>query len=404
MKRNILKSIFLCFAVVSLGLFVACNKEVTVKSINPVASTIPEEILTTEVGQALTSIQLEVLSSNGSKETINLAISMLSNEDISKLRTAGTHEITVTYEGVETKITVTIVAPEVDVPSVDGPEISFTLDIVEKNLKAGGTLPDEYGLYVWTWSDLTDGMFVPTNNGKFNAPEGYTGVVFIVMPVGVEPNWDAKIDQTFDLEIVDGVVCEIGGGADGGGSTIVTIEYTAETSSIPYNLKDGATMPIEYDLYAYVWGGKQSDIFIKVVDGKFTADIDTTGCCFVMMPVGTAPNWNDKLAQTVDYAIVWDDVKPYVYCGVETVVDMTTIAQNLTAEVTLPAEYDIYAFVSGGDSIEVYIPVVDGVFNSTMQATECKFVIVEKDLLPSSGTILAETTTYSIENTVATTK
>ena len=76
-------------------------------SIEVISSTVPSSIYTDEVNSKLGSIQIKVLKSDESSEVVNLNTSMISATDLSKLTTAGTYTIKVTYQSFETNLTIT---------------------------------------------------------------------------------------------------------------------------------------------------------------------------------------------------------------------------------------------------------------------------------------------------------
>lgn len=76
-------------------------------SIEVISSTVPLTIYTDEVNSKLESIQIKVVKSDESSEVVNLNTSMISAADLSKLTTAGTYTIKVTYQSFETNLTIT---------------------------------------------------------------------------------------------------------------------------------------------------------------------------------------------------------------------------------------------------------------------------------------------------------
>lgn len=105
MKKNIL-SIILIFTFM-LSLF-SCTNEVTVSSITVDESSLPESILVENVENEILNIKLNVINSDDTTTVVTLTKDMISDTDYNKLLTVGTHEITVKYEGVETKITIVV--------------------------------------------------------------------------------------------------------------------------------------------------------------------------------------------------------------------------------------------------------------------------------------------------------
>lgn len=93
----------------------SCKKpqgDPVIESIEIVESTIPSSIYTTEVANKLDDIQIKVLKSDDSTETINLSTSMISSDDLAKLQTEGTHSIKVSYEGFEATLTIKVLVKE----------------------------------------------------------------------------------------------------------------------------------------------------------------------------------------------------------------------------------------------------------------------------------------------------
>lgn len=112
MKR-IIKVCALIFAFVLIFSVASCksckkNNDPVIESIEIVESSIPSTIYTTEIATKLDDIQIKVLKSDGSSDTINLATSMISATDLAKLSTAGTHTIKVTHEGFEAELTIVV--------------------------------------------------------------------------------------------------------------------------------------------------------------------------------------------------------------------------------------------------------------------------------------------------------
>lgn len=302
-KTNLFKTFLLCFLLVFVvsGCNNGGNPDV-IKSIEIVDSSIPEVIYTDEVGAKLAELQIEVTRGNGETETININKNMI--KELSTLTKVGEHTVTIEYEGVTTQVTLIIeTRPIVTV------EVTYTLEVIQNNLKGSTSLPESYDLYVWSWIEgITDegGAFFPAGDGKFEVPEEYNGVVFVIMPVGAEPSWDTKLDQSYDLEIFEGAVREIGGTTE-----IIKATFTIEENQIIDNLLNDALVPEEgtYDLYVYVWGGKRGDQWILVENGTFEADETITGCCFVYITKDYNASWTDMICQSADFvASVTDGV------------------------------------------------------------------------------------------------
>ena len=113
MKR-IIKVCALIFVFVLLFTVASCKSckkpsgDPVIESIEIVNSTIPSTIYTTDALDKIDDIQIKVLKSDDSSETINLKTSMISSSDLAKLSTAGTHTIKVSYEGFEATLTITV--------------------------------------------------------------------------------------------------------------------------------------------------------------------------------------------------------------------------------------------------------------------------------------------------------
>jgi uncharacterized repeat protein (TIGR02543 family) len=124
-----IKGLFFVFTILaSLGLLSACNQdeEIQVSSITINQDTVLDSY---EVGTFdLTSVELIIRFSDGSAETIDLDPSMIEENDLVKLSTAGTHEITINHLGQTITFTVDIRDPE--------PDSAFLL-IYELGVEAG---------------------------------------------------------------------------------------------------------------------------------------------------------------------------------------------------------------------------------------------------------------------------
>ena len=115
MKKKLLTFLFILVATFGLA---SCGTQeqpkVTVSSISVVETSIPTSVLNTEVNDKLDDIQITVTKSDSSTEIINLSTTMIPSQDLAKLETAGTHTITVKYQGKETTFTIVITEPEVE--------------------------------------------------------------------------------------------------------------------------------------------------------------------------------------------------------------------------------------------------------------------------------------------------
>ena len=128
--------IFTLLMLVGLFIFVVgCGEtKVTIESISVVSESIPSAILSTELDDKLDDIKINVEKSDDSVETINLSKSMISSSDLAKLSQAGSHEITINYEGFETKITIVITVaenPKTEDPKTEEEKIEYSVLVVD---------------------------------------------------------------------------------------------------------------------------------------------------------------------------------------------------------------------------------------------------------------------------------
>ena len=299
-KRNIFKLILACFLLVTTITLTSCGDPDAIKEVSIVEASVPEVIYTDEVSKKIGELQIEVTKGDGSTEIVNVTKNMI--DKLSSLTKVGTHTVNIIYN--EFKVEITLV---IETRPIITTTVTFTQEVLINNLKALTELPEEgYDLYVWSWIEGiqdTGGAFFPCGENSFEVPEGYNGVVFLVMPKGTEPSWDAKKDQTYDLEIFEGKVREIGGTTE-----IIKATYTVDMAVLEANLKpktegDVAALPEEgtYDLYAYVWGGKKGDQWIKVENGTFEADETISGCLFAFVTKDYTAEWASVIIQTNDF-------------------------------------------------------------------------------------------------------
>lgn len=109
-----LKKLFsIALVMLCLLSIVSCKKEkdINITGITVDTSTVPSEILTTEVDTEIAKIKLIVKYSNDSEEKVNVSKDMISSSDYSKLSVKGSYEILVTYKGFETSLSLNIVEP-----------------------------------------------------------------------------------------------------------------------------------------------------------------------------------------------------------------------------------------------------------------------------------------------------
>ena len=154
MKKTF-KFLSLLFLILGAVLVIAgCKKDVKIESISVISESVPTSILTTEIDQGLSKIEIKVEKSDDSEEIIKVSKSMISSDDYSKLSTEGTYTITIKYEGFETKVILTTKKPTVN---------------------PGETTPIEYSVLV---KDIAgkplNGFYVEFYNGSEIVAEGYT--------------------------------------------------------------------------------------------------------------------------------------------------------------------------------------------------------------------------------------
>lgn len=106
-KVSILITLLVCLVTIT-----GCNCKkkpvVSIESISIVESSVPTSILVDELNDKLTSILINVNRSDGDTEQVNLALSMISSEDLAKLSNAGTHTVTVNFNDVTTTLNLVI--------------------------------------------------------------------------------------------------------------------------------------------------------------------------------------------------------------------------------------------------------------------------------------------------------
>ena len=157
MKKNI-KVIALIVGIVVLGVVglivgIAVSNgnntpdEPVIESIQVVESSIPEQIYVDEVNSKLTNIKIKVLKSDDTTEEVNLSTSMISAADLAKLSAEGTHTIKVTYEGLETSLTIVVAKKDTGGSEPDDQTIEYNVIIEDI---AGKPLAD---FYVWFKKD-----------------------------------------------------------------------------------------------------------------------------------------------------------------------------------------------------------------------------------------------------------
>ena len=113
--RKVMKTmslfIMLGIALLAFGCDNKTKDPVIIESISVVSESIPDSILTTEIDDKIDDIKINVLKSDDSSSTVNVSKDMISSSDYESLSTEGTHEITITYEGFTTTVTIVTVKP-----------------------------------------------------------------------------------------------------------------------------------------------------------------------------------------------------------------------------------------------------------------------------------------------------
>ncbi len=106
MKNRLLVILLLVLCSITL---IGCKKEIAVDSIAIEESSIPTFIVDTDVENYISEIKLNISKTDGSKETVNVTKSMLSDEDFSKLQSRGKKEVTINYEGKSVNLSLSVV-------------------------------------------------------------------------------------------------------------------------------------------------------------------------------------------------------------------------------------------------------------------------------------------------------
>ena len=404
MKKYLRRMLSAIALVLTCALFVACSNEVKVEKVSVIPNTVPNSILTTEIDQKIADITLRVTMSDGTTQEVKVTKDMINADDYAKLSTEGakTHVVKVTYEGITVTMNITITEP---IQEIEGDKVTYTMELVENNLKDIDALPAEYEIFGWVWGGEPENIFVPCKDGSVTVPTGSTNFLFVFFTKGTQsPDWESpdKLGQSTDLFIRDGIITdelpEIGD----------TYDFTVDTTTFADNLANGATMPEEYVTYAWTWGGAAgSGLWVPVdATGKFNAASDITNALFAFFPVDVEKaDWDLALAQTNNYVVAWDaNGSAYVVRYADTTVDLTTIETSLKGGATMPEEYDLHAWVWGGSAENGVWMSVDatGKFSAPAGATNCLFVLMPKGEKPSWDGKLAQTENYDIAEGVAT--
>ena len=118
--KKITKVFTLLLTIATLAFVVSCNdKTPTIESVSVVETTLPGEILTTEVNDKIDDIKLLVTKSDDSTEEVNVTLEMISADDLAKLANEGTHTIIINYEGKTVTISLVTKKPEETKPDPD---------------------------------------------------------------------------------------------------------------------------------------------------------------------------------------------------------------------------------------------------------------------------------------------
>lgn len=136
--KNIKKVLSLLLVLLIVYVVSGCGekKDPTLESIKVDSTTIPTSIKNTEVDSEITKIKIILLYSDKSEKTENLTKDMISEDDYNKLSSAGTYEITITYETKTTSLSLTITSENIVNPPVEK-TITYTVyieDIAQKPL------------------------------------------------------------------------------------------------------------------------------------------------------------------------------------------------------------------------------------------------------------------------------
>ncbi len=142
MKR-IIKFFVLLLVLIPIICLSGCKKkcgkdEVKIVSIEVVESTVPSFIYLDELDQKLTDIKIKIVKSDDSSEEKKIDKSMISTDDLSKLKNEGSHDIKITYEGFETSLKLTMKKKEV---IVDPNKLDYVVKVEDI---AGKPLADFY--------------------------------------------------------------------------------------------------------------------------------------------------------------------------------------------------------------------------------------------------------------------
>lgn len=110
--KKIIKIFTMLFLLITVITITGCDNEtpvITITGIEANTSSIPTSILNTKLDEKLDDIIIEITKSDNTKENINLDKSMISNDDLNKLKEVGSHNITINYQGFSCNITINII-------------------------------------------------------------------------------------------------------------------------------------------------------------------------------------------------------------------------------------------------------------------------------------------------------
>ncbi len=198
--KKIIKGCALIFVLVLLFSVASCKSckkpqgDPVIESIEIIESSIPTTIYTTEINTKLDDIQIKVLKSDDSTETINLSTSMISATDLAKLQTEGTHTIKVTYEGFEATLTI-----KVEVKNDNNDPTAIEYSVLVKDI-AGKPLHNFYVMFY---------------DGNDVVAEGYTTKEGTYKTTQLPKNYDVVVEgregyylnqEMFETDLIGSVI------------------------------------------------------------------------------------------------------------------------------------------------------------------------------------------------------
>ena len=140
--KKVLTGVLLCLTVLCLSFAVACDKKE-----QPVAESIsiqPAEVVL-DLGEELNYADFTITAkmSDGSQQSVKLTKAMFSSDDLAKLNTAGSYELTVNCMGKTTKLAVTVNALEMSGVTIEDVNATYSGNAVlpeVKGVPAGATV------------------------------------------------------------------------------------------------------------------------------------------------------------------------------------------------------------------------------------------------------------------------